>query len=241
MLEDWIADRLSREATYLRKLSKRACESRDFRTSPEFVPEIENTTESIAFCIHWILNGKPIEFLSNLGFEWDVLRVGAPAQRVALQLQAVEAIIGESRLMEHLDFDFDAFISHASEDKDEFVRPLVEELSSHDLRLWYDELSLQVGDSLRESINTGLSRSRYGIVVISPAFLSKNWTQHELDGLVARQMEGAKVILPVWHKITYADVLAYSPPLANTVALDSSTLAIEDLAFKLHQTIRGIR
>lgn len=85
---------------------------------------------------------------------------------------------------------YDVFISHASEDKDEFVHPLAELLREQHLEVWYDEFSLNVGDSLRRSIDRGLSQSRYGIVVLSPSFFRKQWSQWELDGLVARQNSG---------------------------------------------------
>ena len=62
----------------------------------------------------------------------------------------------------------DVFICHASEDKDEFVRPLAEALRAHHLEVWYDEFALEVGDSLREAIDRGLAASRYGIVVLIP-------------------------------------------------------------------------
>jgi hypothetical protein len=61
---------------------------------------------------------------------------------------------------------FDAFISHASEDKDNFVRELSEELQNNNIAVWYDEFSLTVGDSLRRSIDHGLSKSRFGIVIL---------------------------------------------------------------------------
>jgi hypothetical protein len=58
------------------------------------------------------------------------------------------------------------------------------------------------GDTLRGAIDRGLVDSRYGIVVLSPAFLKrKKWTEHELDGLFAREQSGNKVILPIWHNI----------------------------------------
>jgi TIR domain len=53
------------------------------------------------------------------------------------------------------------------------------------LRVWFDELTLTIGDSLRQSIDRGLANSRFGIVVISPSFLQKDWPQKELDGLIA--------------------------------------------------------
>ena len=109
----------------------------------------------------------------------------------------------------------DAFISHASEDKEEFVKPLVNALQVTGYRVWYDEFTLKVGDSLRRSIDNGLKNSRYGIVVFSNAFFAKNWTQYELDGLVTREMGGHKVILPIWHMVSKNQVQDYSPSLAD--------------------------
>jgi hypothetical protein len=119
---------------------------------------------------------------------------------------------------------YDVFISHASEDKDAFVRPMAEKLRESRIAVWYDEFSLTPGDSLRRSIDQGLAKSRYGVVVLSSAFFAKNWTQWELDGLVARQMSGgSKIIIPIWHGISRREIEAHSPPLADKVAIQSSS------------------
>ena len=117
----------------------------------------------------------------------------------------------------------DVFICHASEDKEEFVRPLAEALRSHHLEVWYDEFALDVGDSLREAIDRGLATSRYGIVVLSPSFFRKRWPKRELNGLVAREMaEDRGVILPVWHHVDRDEVVGFSPPLADLRAAVSA-------------------
>jgi len=118
--------------------------------------------------------------------------------------------------------EWDLFISYASEDKDEFVRPLVDGLVSAGLKIWYDDFSLKVGDSLRRSIDEGLAKSKYGVVVLSPSFFNKEWPRKELDGLVSRERNGIDVILPIWHKVDTKDVLEYSPILAERVAAKSS-------------------
>ncbi|HET8774208.1 MAG TPA: toll/interleukin-1 receptor domain-containing protein [Thermoanaerobaculia bacterium] len=133
---------------------------------------------------------------------------------------------------------FDAFISHATEDKEDLVRPLAEKLIGSGVRVWYDEFQLKVGDSLRRNIDRGLASSRFGIVVLSPSFFEKNWPQYELDGLVAREMEGRKVILPLWHKISKNEVIARSPSLADKVALNTATYSIDELAAELAAAIR---
>ncbi len=117
---------------------------------------------------------------------------------------------------------WDVFIGHASGDKDDFVRPLAKGLETRGLKVWFDEFTLSVGDSLRRSIDHGLAASRFGVVVISPSFLRKEWPQRELDGLVAREIDGVKVILPVWHNVTADVVRRYSPTLADRVAVSSA-------------------
>jgi hypothetical protein len=116
------------------------------------------------------------------------------------------------------DFEYDIFICHAGEDKDEIAKPLAEALTSKKLHVWYDEFSLKIGDSLLGKIDHGLSNSRYGIVILSPSFFGKNWPEKELSGLVSREDGREKVILPVWHHVTKEDVARYHPILADRKA-----------------------
>jgi len=132
---------------------------------------------------------------------------------------------------------YDAFISHASEDKDNFVRPLAGILKEYGFRVWYDEFELEIGDSLRESIDKGLVNSNYGIVVLSPKFLDKNRTKYELNSLVAKEVEGKKVILPIWHNVSKQDILNYSPMLADKLALSTDSMAVDEIAKKLCKTL----
>lgn len=116
---------------------------------------------------------------------------------------------------------WDVFISHASEDKEKFVTELARELEGVGLRVWFDTHTLKLGDNLREQIDRGLARSRYGIVVLSRAFFRKEWPKRELEGLVQREVIGRGVVLPVWHEVTHEEVFAYSPILAGKVAANS--------------------
>lgn len=139
---------------------------------------------------------------------WEVLGV-QDSDKISEQVRSNETLL------------WDAFISHASEDKADFVHPLAEKLKAANLRIWYDDWSLKVGDSLRRSIDKGLSTARYGVVVLSPSFFAKEWPQRELDGLVAREVNGQRVILPVWLNVSVNDVRRYSPTLADRVAARS--------------------
>ena len=131
------------------------------------------------------------------------------------------------------------FISHASEDKDEVVRPLAHALQSAGLSVWFDEFELKIGDSLRQKIDRGLAKSRFGIVVFSRVFLSKGWTNYELDGIVTRTVSGEQVLLPVWHNITKQEIVDFSPSLADRLARSTSTHTVEEIADEIVAVISG--
>lgn len=114
---------------------------------------------------------------------------------------------------------YDVFISHASEDKAEVARPLAVLLVKAGLRVWLDEAELVLGDSLRRKIDSGLASSRFGVVVLSKQFFSKEWPQKELDGLAAKETNGSRVILPVWHNITAEEIASHSPILADRLSI----------------------
>lgn len=123
---------------------------------------------------------------------------------------------------EKVTLTYDVFICHASEDKNEVANPLAEHLRESGLNVWYDEFSLKLGDGLRQKIEQGLANSKYGVVILSSNFFKKNWPQKELDGLFAKEIEGDKVILPIWHNITREEILKHSPIIADRVAAKTS-------------------
>ena len=143
----------------------------------------------------------------------------------------------EEMMNETEDTQYDVFISHASEDKEDFVRPLATTLDENGLDVWYDEFELEIGDSLRDSIDRGLANSDYGIVVLSEAYFEKDWAQYELNGLVARDVGEEKVILPVWYQIETEQVMSNSPSLADKYALRTDGEDISELVSELQDTI----
>ncbi len=136
---------------------------------------------------------------------------------------------------------YDVFISHASEDKDSIVRSLAIELVSEGLKVWYDEFSLRIGDSLRQKIDKGLAKSRVGLVVLSPSFINKGWTNYELDGIVTRAVSGEQILLPIWHNITKQEVIDFSPSLADKVARSTATHTVQEIAKEIATLLREQR
>lgn len=137
------------------------------------------------------------------------------------------------------DREFDVFISHASEDKNEIVRPLALALRNGGLRVWYDEFELRIGDSLRRKIDMGLAKSRFGVVVMSREFFRKGWTNYELDGIVTRAVGGDQVLLPIWHNVTKKEVIEYSPSLADKLARSTATHTVEEIASEIIEVIQN--
>lgn len=133
------------------------------------------------------------------------------------------------------------FISHASEDKDEVVRPLANALKNLGIKVWYDEFEMRIGDSLRRKIDKGLANSRFGIVVVSRDFIKKGWTNYELDGIITKAVSGEQIILPIWHNITKKEVIDYSPSLADKLARNTAIDTVEDIAKEIADVIKTNR
>ncbi|MFY4717890.1 toll/interleukin-1 receptor domain-containing protein [Streptomyces sp. LaBMicrA B280] len=117
---------------------------------------------------------------------------------------------------------YDLFISHASEDKEEFIRPLATFLMQLGMKVWYDEHSLTIGDSLSASIDKGLQESNYGLIILSPSFLSKPWPEYEFRSLLTLETGARKRILPVWYHVDREEVMRFSPHLADRYAFDAT-------------------
>ena len=117
---------------------------------------------------------------------------------------------------------YDIFISHASEDKVDFVRPLANRLRKYGLKIWYDEFNLKTGDSLKQSIENGIKDSRYGIVVLSKNFFKKQWTNLELNTLFSKEIiTEQKTIVPIWLDLTVKEMYEYSPLMVDKMAISA--------------------
>ena len=126
-----------------------------------------------------------------------------------------------TNILHNEDFEWDVFICHATEDKELFVEELAAQLKNNDVKVWYDDFVLRIGDSVGQKIDNGLLKSHYGVVVLSPNFFKKAWPRKELEGLMNKERSGEKVILPVWLNLDYDAVFRQSPMLAGRVAAEA--------------------
>jgi hypothetical protein len=133
---------------------------------------------------------------------------------------------------------WDAFISHAGEDKEDFAEPLANELENLGLNVWYDDFELSVGDHIPSEIERGLNNSDYGIVVLSEAFFEKSWTQEELNSLIQRDVsESNKVILPICYEISPTEVQSHHTLLGKRYLISGNSSSVSEVAEELYQEI----
>lgn len=115
--------------------------------------------------------------------------------------------------------DYDAFLSHASEDKP-WCERLAERLRDEGVRVWFDAWELQPGDHLLVRLNDGLRRSRKLIAVWTRNYFrdTKVWTiaevfsQQHPDMLVQE-----RPIIPLLRDDCKA---AIPPTLRNLLSID---------------------
>lgn len=135
-------------------------------------------------------------------------------------------------------FKFDAFISHAVEDKLAVANELCNRLEEAGLKLWYSGKELKVGDQLEQSIENGLQQSRYGIVILSKTYLQKNWPRKEYYMLKSREHAWGKVILPVLYDITMDELQSLDIHIADRWAV-SVNAGMDVVVQKLLEEIRS--
>jgi hypothetical protein len=138
--------------------------------------------------------------------------------------------------------EYDVFISHASEDKKGFVNEFVHELSNLGIKVWYDEQNIKWGDQIREEIDKGLSKSKFGIVIISPSYIAdgKYWTKTEFNGLFQLDRYKGKMLLPIFHKITETEVMSYSPMIVGRRAMTTDSMTPKEIAEELLKLLNTI-
>ncbi len=114
-------------------------------------------------------------------------------------------------------YAYDVFVSHANANKEQFVDSLEADLRNLlKISVWYDTNEIDWGDSLKAQITRGLKQCRFGIVVISPEFLGREWTEKELNELLHRQNEsGQKTVLPLLYNLTVDDMKKRYPALTD--------------------------
>ncbi len=117
----------------------------------------------------------------------------------------------------------DVFISYAGEDRAAVAEPLARALRDENYAVWFDQWELKLGDPLSDRISEGLSQSRFGVVIVSPAFAAKQWPRDELAVLTTR-----RAVIPVLYGMSARDVA--NSPVALLAGLKYTSYDGHDLA-----------
>jgi hypothetical protein len=134
--------------------------------------------------------------------------------------------------------EWDAFLSYATEDKMDFVRPLADRLRREGMSVWFDEFEIQYGQSISQAIERGLANSRVGIIVLSQASLKKNWTKYEISALKTLYINYGTRLIPVWKDIDDNVIRTTDPGLLDIRAIACKGRAVEEVAYEIIGAIR---
>jgi RNA-directed DNA polymerase len=93
--------------------------------------------------------------------------------------------------------DYDVFVSHASEDKEEVARPIFEACAKLGLKVFLDEAHIGWGQSFTQKINTALGSARTVLVIISSTSVAKEWPVVEVNTALSLEVTGQKKVVPL--------------------------------------------
>lgn len=130
----------------------------------------------------------------------------------------------------------DVFLCHAWDDRKGIAKELHDLLESSKVSVWFSEKDVGLGVPLMRAIDKGLANSRVGIVLVTPALLSRlrgeGIADKELSALLARDR-----LVPVVHDTTYEALREVSPLLGSRSGLDTAEDTIAVVAEKLAELV----
>jgi hypothetical protein len=110
-----------------------------------------------------------------------------------------------------------AFILHYYKDRESMALPLANALEAEGLPVFHDDFMLEPGDDLEDRIRNGITKYKFGIVVISRAFVRIGWQVSGIRCLYDELSSEYKDIYPVWHNITRNDLTNFLPVIERFI------------------------
>jgi hypothetical protein len=130
----------------------------------------------------------------------------------------------------------DVFLCHAWDDRGGAAKELYDQLQSRGVSVWFSEVDVRLGTQLLREIDKGLAKSRVGIVLVTPALLSRlraeSIADKELSVLLARDQ-----LVPIVHGTTYEALRDVSPMLASRSGLSTAENPMAQVAAKLAELV----
>ena len=130
----------------------------------------------------------------------------------------------------------DIFLCHAWDDRKGVAKDLHDQLEERGVSVWFSEKDVILGAPLLRAIDKGLANSRIGIVLVTPALLTRiraeGIADKELSALLARDL-----LVPVVHDTTYEALREVSPLLGSRSGLSTTEEPMADVAAKLAELV----
>lgn len=122
----------------------------------------------------------------EMGEEWESLEDKRKSFAVPVPTSGISYISNQK-----------VFISYSSDTKDSIAEPLAEELINMGIEIWFDEYSIQAGDSISQEIAKGVENTDTAVLIVSQNFFNSNWAQKELGAFMQRHVQ----IIPVLYGV----------------------------------------
>ncbi|UCH97702.1 MAG: toll/interleukin-1 receptor domain-containing protein [Candidatus Aminicenantes bacterium] len=128
---------------------------------------------------------------------------------------------------------YDVFVSYAREDID-FARELVRALKAKNISVWYDQGELRFGDNILRSLEDGLERSDFFLLLLSPEYFNKQWTQFETGVALGRMGKGR--ILPIF--LHTPQEIKKKGFFAHIMGIEAEKYSLEEIASMVSEVIK---
>lgn len=130
----------------------------------------------------------------------------------------------------------DVFLCHAWDDRKDAAKDLHDLLEAKGVSVWFSEKDVALGTPLLREIDKGLAKSRVGIVLVTPALLTRlkgeGIADKELSALLVRDQ-----LIPIIHNTTYEALRDVSPLLGSRSGLSTKEDTMGNVADKLAELV----
>ena len=137
----------------------------------------------------------------------------------------------ETRAAEQPDLR-DVFLCHAWDDRQGVAKELHDLLVSAGVKVWFSEKDLGLGVPMMRAIDKGLANSRIGLVLVTPALLTRLPKEGVADKELSALLAGNQLV-PIVHNTTYGALRNVSPLLASRSGLDTAEDSMAVVAAKI--------
>lgn len=130
----------------------------------------------------------------------------------------------------------DCFLCHAWDDRQGAAKQLHDLLEAAGVKVWFSEKDLGLGVPMMRAIDKGLAASKIGLVLVTPALLTRLPKEGVADKELSTLLQGNRLV-PIVHGTTYAALREVSPMLASRSGLDTSEDSMLVVATKIAELV----